>query len=64
MPVILSYETKSGVTGTINLPVEIWNNTRIFKVRIPVKEELKSVTIDPDKVFPDMNYGNNEWDGK
>jgi Peptidase family M1 domain len=61
MPVILGYETVSGAKGTINLPVEIWNNTSIFKVKIPVSEALKSVTIDPEKVFPDMNVGNNKW---
>jgi hypothetical protein len=29
--------------------------------RIPVKEELKKVVIDPDKVFPDVNSENNNW---
>ena len=61
MPVILSYETQSGVKGIMNLPVEIWNNTGTFKVKIPVNEAVKTVTIDPDKVFPDLNYGNNKW---
>ncbi|MEO8769194.1 MAG: M1 family metallopeptidase [Ferruginibacter sp.] len=61
LPVFLSYETKSGVKGTISLPVEIWNNTTEFKVKIPVTEELKSVTIDVDKVFPDVDFKNNNW---
>jgi len=61
MPVLLSYETKSGKTGTLKLPVEIWNNTTTFKVKLPTTEELKSVTIDPDKVFPDINFANNKW---
>ncbi len=61
MPIILSYETVSGTKGTMNLPVEIWNNTASFKVKLPVKEAVKNVTIDPDKVFPDMDYGNNKW---
>ena len=61
MPVILSYETISGIKGTVNLPVEIWNNTSVFKVKLPIAEAVKSVTIDPDKVFPDMNYQNNTW---
>ncbi len=63
MPVIIGYETVSGVKGTMNLPVEIWNNTATFKVKLPVTEAVKNVTIDPDKVFPDMNYGNNKWSG-
>ncbi|MBC7536616.1 MAG: M1 family metallopeptidase [Ferruginibacter sp.] len=61
MPVLLSYETKSGLKGNISLPVEVWNNTATFKVSIPVTEELKMVTIDPGKVFPDINFKNNVW---
>ncbi len=64
MPVLLGYETISGVKGTMKLPVEIWNNTAVFKLQIPETEALKSVTIDPDKIFPDMNYGNNKWVAK
>jgi len=61
MPVLLSYETKSGIKGSIQLPAEIWNNTAVFKVRISVMEELRSVTIDTSKVFPDINFTNNTW---
>jgi hypothetical protein len=61
MPVILAYETVSGKKGELRLPVEIWNNTVTWKVKLPVKERLKSVEIDPNKVFPDLNWGNNEW---
>ncbi|MEO7265609.1 MAG: M1 family metallopeptidase [Ferruginibacter sp.] len=61
MPVLLSYETKSGMKGNLQLPVEIWNNTAVFKVKLPTKEELKSVTIDEQKEFPDMNFENNKW---
>ncbi len=61
MPVLLSYETKSGKKGNLKLPVEIWNNTTVFKIRLPVTEELRSVTIDPDKIFPDVSYENNKW---
>ncbi len=63
MPVIIGYETVSGKKGTMNLPVEIWNNTNSFKVKLPTEETVKSVAIDPDKVFPDMNYLNNKWGG-
>jgi hypothetical protein len=61
MPVNISYETKSGSKGTLKLPVEIWNNTAVWKVKLPVTEELKSVDIDAAKVFPDMNFSNNSW---
>ena len=61
MPVYLSYATVSGKNGNIKLPVEIWNNTAVFKVKLDTEEELKWVTIDPNKIFPDMNYSNNTW---
>ncbi len=63
MPVKLAYETVSGVKGFIKLPVEIWNNTSVWRVKLPTKEKLASVIIDPDKVYPDMNFDNNKWSG-
>jgi hypothetical protein len=61
MPVILAYETTSGIKDTLKLPVEVWNNTSTWDVKLPTKETLKSVVIDPDKIFPDMNFSNNSW---
>lgn len=61
LPTTISYETKSGVKGTIKLPVEVWNNTNNWKVKLPTTEELKSVTLDEEKVYPDMNFANNSW---
>jgi len=61
MPVTLSYETISGIKGRIKLPVEIWNNTAVFKVKVPVNEALRSVTIDEEHALPDINSTNNSW---
>lgn len=61
MPVIIEYETVSGTKGRIQLPVEVWQNASSVKARILVQEELKSVVIDPDRVFPDYNSDNNNW---
>ncbi len=63
MPVLIYYETRSGIKGNIKLPVEVWNNTTTWKVKLPTTEELKKVEIDPDKIFPDMNFENNVWRG-
>ena len=63
MPVNITYETKSGKKGTLKLPVEVWNNTGTWKVKLPTTEELKRVEIDAEKVFPDYNFGNNVWKG-
>ena len=61
MPINLFYETETGVKGTIKLPVEIWNNTNSKKIKLPSIEKLKKVMIDPDKIYPDMDFSNNEW---
>ncbi len=61
MPVYISYETKSGKKGTLKLPVEVWNNTQTWKVKLPTTEALKRVELDAEKVFPDVDFGNNVW---
>jgi hypothetical protein len=61
MPLIVEFKTKSGVVSRVKLPVEIWqrNNSWIFKSA--TNEELYTITIDPDHVFPDVNSENNVW---
>jgi hypothetical protein len=61
LPVNISYETKSGKKGTLKLPVEVWNNTAVWKVKLPVTEELKKVEIDAERAFPDFDFSNNLW---
>ena len=61
MPVNISYETKSGVKGSLKLPVEVWNNTNTWKVKLPTTEEIKKVELDAEKVFPDIDFSNNVW---
>lgn len=63
MPVTIAYETVSGKKGTIKLPVEIWNNTSTWKVKLPTTEKMASVVIDPNKILPDINFSNNSWKG-
>ena len=64
MPLVLEFETTDGKKERVKYPVEIWSNTASFKIKLPSKEKLSKVTIDPDKVFPDMNYLNNAWIAK
>lgn len=61
MPVILQYETTSGAKKTIKIPVEVWQNTSTWVVKVNTTEKIKSVIIDPDKEFPDINFANNTW---
>ena len=61
MPANITYETVSGTKGALKLPVEIWNNVVSKKIKLLTTEKLKTVTIDAEKVFPDINFSNNQW---
>jgi hypothetical protein len=61
MPLYLQYETASGKTGTVKIPVEVWQNGNTWIEKLNTTEKLKSVTIDPGHVFPDVNANNNTW---
>jgi hypothetical protein len=61
MPVYLQFETESGKTGMVKIPVDVWQNGSIWIEKLNTTEKLKSVTIDPDHIFPDINPENNTW---
>jgi hypothetical protein len=61
MPVVVEYKTTSGLTGRKTLPAEIWQNSSSWKFKLDTNEELASVVIDPDHVFPDVKPENNRW---
>mgnify|MGYP001546513463 CR=1 FL=1 len=61
MPVYLQYETESGKKAMVKVPVEVWQNGDLWIQKLNTTEKLKSVTIDPDHVFPDINDANNTW---
>jgi hypothetical protein len=61
MPVVVEIKTKSGVVSRKSLPVEIWQRNKIWTFKVDTKEELDTVKLDPDNVFPDINDENNVW---
>lgn len=61
MPLYLAYETENGTSDTLKIPVEIWQNGATWIQKIHSTEKLKSVSIDPAHIFPDMNTDNNLW---
>jgi aminopeptidase N len=61
MPVYLQYETESGKKNMVKIPVEVWQSNTSWIVKLNTTEKIKSITIDPDHVFPDINYSNNTW---
>lgn len=63
MPIYLQYETVSGKTGMIKIPVEVWQNGNKWIEKLNTTENLKTVTVDPEHIFPDINFDNNTWKG-
>ncbi|HLO79758.1 MAG TPA: M1 family metallopeptidase [Chitinophagaceae bacterium] len=63
MPVVLEITTMSGKIIRKNLPVEIWQSSSRYTLRLPVSEKVRKIVIDPDNVYPDMNPRNNVWQG-
>ncbi len=63
MPVVLDITTMSGKLIRKNLPVEIWQSSGRYTLRLPVAEKIRKIVIDPENVYPDMNPRNNVWQG-
>jgi hypothetical protein len=64
MPAVLELVWKDGTKQRVSLPVETWLQSGVHTLRVPTGpggQGLTSVTIDPDKVLPDVNRVNNVW---
>lgn len=61
MPLLLEIKTKSGAVSRKKLPVEIWQRNKIWSFKVDTTEEIETITVDPDHVFPDSNPKNNVW---
>ncbi|UOK42383.1 MULTISPECIES: M1 family metallopeptidase [Flavobacterium] len=61
MPVTMDIKTKSGAVTRVNLPVDIWQRNVEWTFKHDSKEELESITIDPENNMPDINEENNTW---
>jgi hypothetical protein len=61
MPVTVEIKEANGKTGRVNLPVEVWEHGNTWKFYYHSTDKISSITIDPDKVLPDINEANNSW---
>ena len=61
LPVIVDIKLKSGRTERVNLPVDVWQRNKSWSFKQPITEEIETITLDPDHVFPDINVANNVW---
>ena len=61
MPAVVEVELTSGEKERFTFPVEIWQRGSSWTFRTSTKLPIKSVVIDPDHSFPDMDSKNNTW---
>ncbi len=61
MPVKMKVVYEDGTEEIVELPVEIWQRGNSWNHMINSSKEVKSVTIDPDRILPDVNSSNDSW---
>ena len=61
MPVVMDIKLKSGKTDRVKLPVEVWQKNTQWTFKHNSVEEIESIVLDPEHVFPDSNEANNTW---
>jgi len=61
MPVIVLIKEANGKEQKINLPVEVWQRGSEWTFGVSTTSEIKEITLDPDKLLPDINRNNNRW---
>lgn len=61
MPVTVEVKEEGGKTGRVSLPVEIWQRGPEWKFFYPSSRKIIMVTVDPDRMLPDINESNNVW---
>lgn len=62
MPVRLVVTRDSGTADTVTVPVRVWlEGAKRTSVRVAREPGIKSIAIDPDRQFPDVDRGNQVW---
>ena len=64
MPVFVNVQQSNGESGTIKLPVEIWQQGENWVFKYPSTSKINSITLDPENVLPDVNRKNNVWNNR
>lgn len=64
LPVPIKIEQENGKTDSIQLPVEIWQRGGEWTFQYPSTSTIKTVIIDPDHDYPDINPSNNTFTGE
>ena len=61
MPATVRVVERGGQSGTVHLPVEIWQQGGKFSFRYDSHAAIDSVIVDPGDRMPDVDRANNVW---
>lgn len=61
MPLIVEITYKSGAKDLRNFPIEIWEYSHLYTFTAGKNEAIAKVVIDPERIYPDVNRGNNTY---
>ena len=61
MPVLMEITFDDGSKERKMIPVEIWQRGDTWNHLLKTNKRVVSLVIDPDKVLPDINLGNDHW---
>jgi aminopeptidase N len=59
LPVYLRLGFADGSAATVKLPVEMWNLGPAFVYRVDGKKRVVRAEVDPERLLPDVDRGNN-----
>ncbi|MBD1394982.1 M1 family metallopeptidase [Mucilaginibacter glaciei] len=59
MPFIVEAKLKDGSKQRTYFPVETWLQNKVTTFFLPTKQDVESLTVDPDNALPDVNRKNN-----
>ena len=61
MPVTVKVTEENGNVQRVRIPVEVWQKGSRWTFWAPSVSRIKEIVIDPERVLPDVNRGNNGW---
>lgn len=62
LPVVMEITEEDGQSNRVEIPVEVWQTTDIWRHKINTDSRVVSVTLDPDRRYPDVDRSNDTWD--
>ncbi len=64
MPVLMEIVDDKDQKTMVSLPVEIWQRGNVWKAKVKSANTIKKVTLNPNKMLPDLKADNDVWEKK